>query len=89
MVRAIEEPYRAMLAAGTGARPLGPRFVDDTEVTDHHAIIPTEKEAPGDLPPGEKRILRPRVPAPALGVARRSRLRGHERHHRDRESRSS
>ena len=56
VVRAIEEPYRAMLAAGTGARPLGPRFVDDTEVTDHHAIIPTEKEAPGDLPPDEKRI---------------------------------
>ena len=29
------------LAPGTGERPLGRRFVDDSKVTDHHAIIPT------------------------------------------------
>ncbi len=29
----------------TGKVPLGPRFVDDTQVTDHHAIIPTEVPA--------------------------------------------
>jgi DNA topoisomerase III len=41
IVRAIAEPYRALLAPGTGERPLGPRFVDDARVSDHHAIIPT------------------------------------------------
>ena len=41
IVRAIEAPYREQLAPGTGERPLGRRFVDDTKVTDHHAIIPT------------------------------------------------
>src|SRR6185369_7908805 len=33
--------YRELLAPGTGERPLGKRFVDDSKVTDHHAIIPT------------------------------------------------
>ena len=41
IVRAIEGPYRELLAEGTGERPLGRRFVDDAKVTDHHAIIPT------------------------------------------------
>src|ERR1022692_4713072 len=41
IVQAIEAPYREQLAPGTGERPLGRRFVDDTKVTDHHAIIPT------------------------------------------------
>ncbi len=41
IVSAIEGNYREMLAPGTGTRPLGRRFVDDTKVTDHHAIIPT------------------------------------------------
>ncbi|HEX7181938.1 MAG TPA: DNA topoisomerase 3, partial [Thermoanaerobaculia bacterium] len=41
VVRAIQEPYRDLLAAGTGERPLGKRFVDDSKVTDHHAILPT------------------------------------------------
>ncbi|MBL8920198.1 MAG: DNA topoisomerase 3 [Myxococcaceae bacterium] len=38
---AIGPPFRPHLAPGTGTRPLGKRFVDDTEVSDHHAIIPT------------------------------------------------
>jgi len=41
VVRAIREPYEALLAEGTGERPLGARFVDDAKVSDHHAIIPT------------------------------------------------
>ena len=41
IVRAISGPYRELLADGTGERPLGARFVDDTRVSDHHAIIPT------------------------------------------------
>jgi DNA topoisomerase III len=56
VVRAIAEPYRSALAAGTGERPLGPRFVDDARVTDHHAIIPTTTRAPGDLGQDEQRI---------------------------------
>ena len=41
VVQAIAAPYREHLAPGTGERPLGRRFVDDSKVTDHHAIIPT------------------------------------------------
>ncbi|WP_437627071.1 DNA topoisomerase 3 [Sorangium sp. So ce1151] len=41
VVQAVEGSYRGMLAPGTGARPLGKRFVDDGKVSDHHAIIPT------------------------------------------------
>lgn len=41
IVKTIEARYREHLAAGTGERPLGRRFVDDSKVTDHHAIIPT------------------------------------------------
>ncbi len=43
IVRKIEGPYASLLVAGTGERPLGKRFVDDAQVTDHHAIIPTGK----------------------------------------------
>ncbi|MBX3208756.1 MAG: DNA topoisomerase 3 [Labilithrix sp.] len=56
VVGAIEAPYRALLAEGTGARPLGPRFVDDARVTDHHAIIPTDRRAPDDLPADERKL---------------------------------
>ncbi|MBX3214029.1 MAG: DNA topoisomerase 3 [Labilithrix sp.] len=56
VVGAIEAPYRALLADGTGARPLGPRFVDDARVSDHHAIIPTDRKAPDDLPADERKI---------------------------------
>jgi DNA topoisomerase III len=47
IVKAIEAPYRAKLAPGTGERPLGRKFIDDSKVTDHHAIIPTTQ------PPGK------------------------------------
>lgn len=41
IVKAIDAPYREHFALGTGERPLGRRFIDDSKVTDHHAIIPT------------------------------------------------
>ena len=54
---AIAGPYREQLAPGTGERPLGRRFVDDSKVTDHHAIIPTTTPADQDsLPPEERKI---------------------------------
>ena len=55
VVRAIEQPYRELLAQGTGERPLGRRFVDDSKVSDHHAIIPTTVHA-GDLTADERKI---------------------------------
>ena len=41
IVKNIEGPYSEHLAPGTGERALGRRFIDDSKVTDHHAIIPT------------------------------------------------
>jgi DNA topoisomerase-3 len=41
IVSAISTRYLQQLAAGTGQRPLSKRFVDDSKVSDHHAIIPT------------------------------------------------
>jgi DNA topoisomerase III len=56
VVRAIAPAYRALLAPGTGVRPLGQRFVDDARVSDHHAIIPTAVTATADLPHDERAI---------------------------------
>lgn len=57
VVRSIAAPYQDLLAPGTGERPLSRRFVDDSKVTDHHAIIPTatppERAA---LSPDERKI---------------------------------
>ena len=41
VVAAIQAPYQDRLAPGTGQRSLSGRFVDDSRVSDHHAIIPT------------------------------------------------
>ena len=41
VVAAVAGPYSELLAPGTGERPLGKRYVDDSKVSDHHAIIPT------------------------------------------------
>ncbi len=43
VVDAIREPYADALAPETGSRPLGSRFVNDGEVGDHHALIPTDR----------------------------------------------
>src|SRR5271157_840054 len=57
IVKTIEAPYREHLAPDTGERPLGRRFVDDSKVTDHHAIIPTTTAANLEsLPPDERKI---------------------------------
>jgi DNA topoisomerase-3 len=55
VVRAIEGRYQELIAPGAGERPLGRRFVDDSKVTDHHAIIPTTIQA-GDLMADERKI---------------------------------
>jgi DNA topoisomerase III len=36
--------------------PISKRLVDDSKVTDHHAIVPTDKESSGGLPPDEAKI---------------------------------
>src|ERR1017187_4311522 len=41
IVAQVSSSYTQQLAAGTAERPLGKRYVDDTKVSDHHAIIPT------------------------------------------------
>src|SRR6202049_1401977 len=57
IVAAIAEPYREQLAPGTGERPLGRRFVDDSKVTDHHAIIPTAVSPErASLTPEERKV---------------------------------
>src|SRR4029077_1404775 len=57
VVATIAEPYRELLALGTGERPLGRRFVDDAKVTDHHAFIPTVTSAANaSLSPDERKI---------------------------------
>nr|WP_293172086.1 DNA topoisomerase 3 [Nannocystis sp.] len=45
VVHAVGGRYPGLLAPGTGTTPLGRRFVDDTRVTDHHAILPTATPA--------------------------------------------
>ena len=55
VVRAIRGPYEAQLAPGTGERPLSKRFVDDAQVSDHHAIIPTAS-APRGLSGDEQKV---------------------------------
>lgn len=45
VVAAIAPRYAGMVAPGSGEKPLGKRFVDDSKITDHHAIIPTASSA--------------------------------------------
>jgi DNA topoisomerase-3 len=57
ITRAIQGAYLDKLAPGTGERPLSRRFVDDSKVTDHHAILPTATSPEGvGLADEEKRI---------------------------------
>ncbi len=57
VVEAIREPYESLLSPGTGSRPLGKRFVDESQVSDHHAVIPTAARPPrGSLSTEEERI---------------------------------
>jgi DNA topoisomerase-3 len=36
--------------------PVNGRIVDDSKVTDHHAIVPTNKKLSGELPPDEAKV---------------------------------
>ncbi|MDQ4128778.1 MAG: DNA topoisomerase 3 [Actinomycetota bacterium] len=36
--------------------PVSKRIVDDAKVTDHHAIVPTNKKSSGNLPPDEAKV---------------------------------
>jgi len=55
VIGAVAPQYAGLVAPGTGTAPLGKRIVDDSKVSDHHAIIPTAKE-PGSLPLDEQKI---------------------------------
>jgi len=71
-VKAIQAPYAGQLAPGTGDRALSRRFVDDSKVTDHHAILPTSTRPEGvDLFARRAQDLRPRLPPAAHGLATR------------------
>ena len=48
-------PFAAELLA-LGRLPVNKRIVDDAKVTDHHAIVLTNKKPSGDLPPDEARV---------------------------------
>jgi len=52
VVSTVAGPYRDRLAPGTGGQPLGPRYVNDARVRDHHALIPTP------TPPGSVTLNR-------------------------------
>jgi DNA topoisomerase-3 len=51
VVRAVAPQYPNLVAPGTGERPLSTRYVDDTKISDHHAIIPTA------TPPGKMNLI--------------------------------
>jgi DNA topoisomerase III len=57
VVRAVREPYAKLLAPNTGERPLGRRFVDESKVRDHHAIIPTTVSVEKANPPADERKI--------------------------------
>ena len=48
-------PFAEKLLAA-GKLPVGKRVVDDAKVTDHHAIVPTNRKSTGSLPPDEARV---------------------------------
>ena len=56
IVRKMSGPYAALLAPGTGEKLLGRRYVDDTKVTDHYAIIPTAGTPKSNLTADEAKL---------------------------------
>ncbi|HKP60261.1 MAG TPA: DNA topoisomerase 3 [Polyangiales bacterium] len=56
IVGAIAPRYPGLVAAGSGGRPLGSRYVDDRKVSDHHAILPTAKTPARELGEIQRRI---------------------------------
>jgi DNA topoisomerase-3 len=57
VVDAIAPRYPGLVAPGSGQRPLGPRYVDDAKVTDHHALLPTARDASGVSLDGDEQKL--------------------------------
>jgi DNA topoisomerase-3 len=57
IVGAIRGGYENLLAPGTGERALGRRFVDDSKVSDHHAIIPTGVDPSRTSPDADERRI--------------------------------
>jgi DNA topoisomerase-3 len=58
VVHAIRAGYENLLAPGTGERALGRRFVDDSKISDHHAIIPTGMDpSRASLEQDERRVF--------------------------------
>lgn len=58
IIRALPKEWpieTALTALGNGLH-LSKTYVDDTKLTDHHAIIPTHKAAPLDLPARQRNI---------------------------------
>lgn len=56
VVAAIASDYPGKVAPGSGTRALSNRFVDDSRITDHHAIIPTGLGRTGSLSPDEEKV---------------------------------
>ncbi len=60
IVETIAPSYAGLLpapiAAGLALPKLGTRFVDDTRVSDHHAILPTQTPAPAGLSADERKV---------------------------------
>jgi len=58
IIRALPKqwPVEATLTALADGLKLSKTYVDDTKLTDHHAIIPTHKPAPADLPTKQRNI---------------------------------
>ncbi|PWU20957.1 MAG: RecQ family ATP-dependent DNA helicase [Bdellovibrio sp.] len=46
IVDVVRSPYEGLIDPSAGRSPLGKRFVDDSKITDHHAIIPIAKSLP-------------------------------------------
>lgn len=52
-----KEGLKAGAITGALLKPrLGKTYVDDTKLTDHHAIIPTDKPPPSDLPDKQQKL---------------------------------
>jgi DNA topoisomerase-3 len=58
IIRALpnEWPIETALAAIANGLHLPKTYVDDTKLTDHHAVIPTHKAAPADLPERHRNV---------------------------------
>ena len=62
------DPFRSQaLQRATAGPPLSKAYVDDSKLTDHHAIIPTTRRAPEGLP-GRERNLYELVVTRFLGI---------------------